>query len=472
MGVREKLSATVDAIRSTASEKLDPTAQFQRFSQGIGKLKHGEFVNDIFNDEILDQHAEMRQTYRMMLNHIKARRAVEMKAQLMLGNNLSVETDDDATKEYFDEQVIPDLRGPLQTAATNAVMTGNGHAEVKRGEQTGVPKGFEEMTRPHKVYNVYEDGSGFEIEGYVQEAFKKNVSGTDFETYTVLAGEQRHRQVTGTKFPADNVIHLQVGSSPMPGYGRSIWCSGIDDYKVYRELMRAQALIARHKSTPRKAFVFNSRDDNPAIDQPGATDPGNVKQQREAKLDSMRPDENPVFHNLELDIQDYSYDAKRQQIQGVMNELNKNMTSGAPSFVTDPGETNRATAAEERPMFQMEVASTRERWRQQIDPILQEMAEAKGLDDSVRISFGEFDFPTRDQKIDEILTLWNDGLLTMQQVADKLPVEFDVDPDVGDAYEWELDRGDDPFADLQQKIDDVQGADRETIETVIDEFDE
>lgn len=469
MGVRDTITSAIDSARTTVSEKLSPSAQFKNFRSGISTLRHGsEFINDIFNDEQMDPHAEMRQTFRMMYDDIRVRRTAQLKALLILGRDITVETSDDATKEFFDNTVIPKLRQPLETAAIHAVGIGNGHIEVARGEQTGVPKDFKQLTRPHKMYNRYESDD-WTVTGYVAEALRKNYRDDDrYETVTVPAGEQRSKQVTGTLYDEKNIIHLTTGTSVLPGYGRSTWASGIDDYKMKREFMRAQALIARHKSMPRKAFVFNDQSDNPGISDPGATAPQDQQQQRERKLSNMEPDENPVFQNVELDIMDYSYTPKQTENDATIDQLGKNLTSPVPSFVSEPGETNRATAAEERPVIQMEFASIRQSWEAEINPVLQEIAAANGYDADVSIRFGDFDFPTREQKIQETLKLWNDGLLTMQQVADRLPIEFEPAEDVRDAYEFELDRNQDPFAGLQQKLDDVTSVDPEEIDEALD----
>lgn len=449
MSIKQRLKATTQSVLSSSSETLSASQQFQNARSGNFSLKASEFISDILDDTKNTPHDEMRDTYRMISNDIQVSQSLTKKALLVMGRQLTVESDDDETIEHFEQEVIPEFRQPFLVAARNALGAGNGHVEVKRGEQTGVPMGFEEMSRPHKVYNVYAEDS-MDVVGYIQESFRSNTG----QKFQVLVSDRNKRTVRGQPFEKDDIIHLRVGSSAMPGYGRSDFQSGLDDYKISREMKRSQGIIARHKMNPRKAFVFNEDSDNGGgIDEPGDTSQDTIRRERENKLSNLGEEENPVYHDLELDVIDYSYDPNIGENQEVLEKLSRDLTSPVPQFLTHASDSNRSTSRESMNVTQMELASIRERWRSQIDPIFQEIAEAHGLDEDVSVKFGEFNFPTRDEKTTETLQMWTSGVLTLGQTVNRLPFEVEVKEEFEDKYEFELDRNTNPLESIQKQVD-------------------
>jgi len=466
MGIGNRIKSTFNtAKKAVTTEELDVSQQFANYASGQFTLRTSEFISDIFGDQRNTPHEEMREGWRMLQNDIQISQSVSKKNLLIWGREITVDTDDDRTKEVFDNEIIPMFKQAAITGGEHSVGIGNGYIEVVRGEQTGVPTGFEEINRPHKVYPQYNDN--LEITGYVLESFKE--TDDDAETFQVLTSERTTRGITGTRFDKDEIIHLKIGSSAMPKMGRSDFLSAIDDYKISRELKRFQGVAARHKMIPRKAFVFNENNDSTGIDEPGDTSASDIRKERQQQLNNLDEDENPVFHDLELDVKDYSYDPKMPQAQEVLEKMSRDMTSPLPQFLSHASDSNRSTSRESKNVLQMELSAVRQAWAAAINPVFQEIAAAKGLDTDVTIQFGDFTFPTRDEKTDEVMDMFQSNMLTLGQAVDRLPFDIDVAPEYEDKYNFELDTGGNPFDQLGQKLDDIENIDQEDIQELMND---
>lgn len=473
MGIGNRIKSSIQKVTSkanisgdnTSKEDLSVGQQFAQFASGSFSLRTSEFITDILGDSRNDPHDEMRDGWRMMQNDIQVSQSISKKNLLLWGREITVDTDDDDTKEYFDQNVIPKFKESAITAGRHATGVGNGYIEVVRGEQTGVPVNFQEINRPHKVFPQFSEKGQMEINGYVLESFRETDPNAD--TYKVLTSERTTRRITGTKFEKDNIIHLKTGNSAMPKMGRSDFLSGLDDYKINRELKRFMGVSARHKMIPRKAFVFNENEDSSGINEPGSTSTSELRQERQQQLNNLDADENPVFHDLELDIQDYDYDPNMPQASEVIEKLSRDMTSPLPQFLSHASDSNRATSRESKNVLQMELSAIRQRWAAQINPVFQEIAKARGLDENVTIEFGDFSFPTRDEKTKEVMDMFQNNMITLGQAVQRLPFDVDVAPEFEDRYNFELDTNDNPFDQLGQKLDDIENVDSEDLQELM-----
>jgi hypothetical protein len=282
-----------------------------------------------------------------------------------------------------------------------------------------------------------------------------------------MTSERTTKTVRGRRIPAEDIIHLKVGSGAMPGLGRSSFLSAIDDYKISRELKNFQGIAARHKMNPRKAFVFNENNSSSGIDEPGTTASSEKQKERQQELNNLDHDENPVFNDVELDILDYDYDPQMPQAQEVLEKLSRDMTSPLPQFLSHASDSNRATSREAKNVLQMELSAQRHVWSSAINPVLQEIAEARALDSNVTIKFGDFTFPTRDERTKEVMDLFSSNLLTLGQAVDQIPYDVDVPDELRNQYNFELDTGENPFDQLGQKLDDIGEVDEEKLEQVM-----
>lgn len=469
MGITNRIKSSIQNLASTSKEELSAQQQFANYATSRFQLKTSEFISDLFGDSRNTPHKEMRQGWRMLQNDIQIAQSVTKKNLLIWGREITVETEDEDTKEEFDQEVMPKFKSEGIKAGKHAVALGNGYIEVIRGEETGAPVDFKTIDRPHKVYPQYENGD-LEITGYVIESFRE--TDPNAETYKVLTSERTTERITGRRIPAEDVIHLRIGSGAMPGLGRSDFLSAIDDYKISRELKNFQGIAARHKMNPRKAFVFNENNSSSGIDEPGSTAASDTQKERQQELNNLDHDENPVFHDVELDIMDYDYNPQMPQAQEVLEKLSRDMTSPLPQFLSHASDSNRSTSRESKNVLQMELSAQRHVWSSAIDPYLQEIASIRGLDTDVGIKFGDFTFPTRDEKTSEIMDMFRNNLVTLGQAVERLPFDVEVAPEYEDKYNFELDTGGNPFDSLQQKLDDIEALDEEDVKELIGNEDE
>lgn len=465
MGLTDRIKSSVSKVTNRGKEDLNVSDQFANWANGSFSLRVGEFITDILGDSRNTPHDEMRDGWRMMQNDIQVDQSIEKKSLLIWGEGLTVDTDDQATKEFFDQEVIPKLQKAAIPAGKHGVGLGNGYIEVIRGDSTGVPKDFEHVNRPHKMYPQY--GSDLEITGYVLESFK--ATDDDAQAFDVLVSDRQKKRIKGSRFEKDDIIHLKVGSGAMPKMGRSSFLSGIDDYKIKRELKRFHGVSARYKMTPRKAFVFNEQNESTGIDEPGDTANSKIRREREKELNNLDEDENPVYHDVDLDVKDYSYDPQMRQGQEVIDSLTKDLTSPLPEFASNHTDGPRTPSRQPMNLFQMELSSVRLVWESEINPVLQEIAKARGYDESVTLDWGDFNFPTRDERTDEIIRMFNKNLLTLGQAVQELPYDVEVPAEYEDKYNFELDTGGNPFDSLQQKLDDIENLDQEDLEQVLND---
>jgi len=236
MALKEKISGAASKANpfKTSSEELSAGSQFAAMRAGSMSLKEGEFIDDIYNEEILTPHEEMRAGYRMLHNDPQVASAIGTRVDLIMGRELGIETDDDATQEYFNQEVMPKLKQPLRNALRDMSITGNGFVRIIRGQNTGVPMAFEEVQRPHKVYINFKENS-FEVDKYIIKT-----RGTQRgETFDVRYYDGRRKTVRGIPVEAEDMIHLREGSGVVPKYGRSDFLSGVDSYKIKREMIES-----------------------------------------------------------------------------------------------------------------------------------------------------------------------------------------------------------------------------------------
>lgn len=427
----------ITGVGATSDETLSPSSQFKNFLMGSNSLQNSEFMTDIFNSDIEDPHSEMKDAFKMQHTNPDLAAALSTRANIIIGRNLSVDSDDEETVEFFENQVIPELKKPLRTGVQFMGLMGNGYVEVIR--ENGTPIDFEEVDRPHKFYLDY--GEGFNVEGYVED-LPGTSRGAGFE---VKYWKGRHKRITGRRYDENEMIHLSEGNSVVPKYGRSVYMSAIDDHKINREIMRSLGVIAKQKSIPRKIINVNSPDGG-GFEEPGSPDMSvgqNEQNNIENQLSTVDDYENIITHNKDINVEDYSYDTNIEGLQNVTTELQRSITSGMPGYITHPQDSNEATAKIEKPTFYLEIESIRENVADKVNSVLQEIAEANGLDTDVTLEFGEFDFPTEKEQKERAIDQWMKGVITLNEARKELGFDTleqgeDEEGMNGDVFRWDV----------------------------------
>jgi len=444
MAIREKISGAASKVNplNSSKEQMSAGNQFAAMQAGSMSLKGGEFIDDIYNEEILTPHEEMRAGYRMLHNDPQVASAIGTRVDLIMGREVDVDSDDDSTQEYFNEEVIPKLKQPMRNALRDMSITGNGYVRIIRGQNTGVPMDFEEVQRPHKVYIKFKENS-FEIDKYIIQT-----RGTQRgETFDVRYYDGRRKTVRGIPVDKEDMIHFREGSGVVPKHGRSDFLSAVDSYKIKREMMRSQAVIARQKSIPRKLVKINGEEGGGNVDVPQSGTTDEQKQQVEAELSKMSDFQNPILYDTEVEVEDFDYDPSIGENQEVIKQLSKEIVSSMPQYLTNPEGSNRATAKEEKQTIQLRMSSVRDNVSTAINPVLKEIAEENGYDDKVKISFGSFDFETREERLKNAQELFMKGIITRNEARNKVDMEEvseEQDGFADDVTDQSIGAGDEP----------------------------
>jgi len=270
-----------------------------------GGATFGDFLTDIYGDTVLTPHEEMWACERMFRDNAFITSSVLLLRDIILGNNLSVETDDDFTREFWEQKFVNS--GYLQAlgeAIENYIKCGNGYIELLKGLKTGLMKKAIPIARAWRIWVIpKENGIGYD---YIEQ-LPTGYRGEGVKNYTVeYKGGYRKLTIRGILFK-NEIQHFKNGSTESTFYGRSLIAPAISDAKVLREIERAMAVIARYKAIPRK--VINLR--NP--------DGSNISSSERDKFidywNSLTDIENPVITGKVIELADLSYAGSEMRFQ-------------------------------------------------------------------------------------------------------------------------------------------------------------
>lgn len=420
----------------TTEEDLDSSSARDQLRQIIfGASQSGldtqGFLDDLYNEEELDPHEEMQRAEEIYRSNTYVVKGVDTMANALLGRQTTVTTksdqgaDDDvkAMRRHFDRR----LKKEMREAVENAVKTGNGYITVKK--ENGVYE-YSSIPRSEDVYIEYDDD--FNVKYYVVEVPQDIANQRQYQSFKVGYGRHQERQVRGFRLEKDEVIHLKIGTSHVPVYGRSSLASAADDIKILRELERDQAVIARYKSVPRKILELDDIDGQRVPD----TKVAEVKQ----KLQSMQDYEN-LYTNRSINVKDMSYAGEVPNLQPAIQYFTEKIVSGlAPSFYMFGKESTYAVSNDQKNMYLLKIQSIRDGFKEPINEQLRRVASDKGLDaGQVTVEFGEFDFPTEDETAQKAREQFRAGLITLNEARNKLGLE-PADDEIGDLYRFEIEQ--------------------------------
>ena len=460
--VRESMGKIMDRVVGT-SVKREMAQQYvnsQAWLRDImarGGLSQ-QFINDIYNDEILTPHNEMQECVNMYHSNAFVVTGVEALSDLLLGRDIRFISGDKDTQDFFNKWgKDTDFFRYLPEAIENYVKVGNGYLEPLSGQLSGLPRKWLPVPRANFIWVVREMGEHTDIvDGEPQiteverlhyweqvpdyfrndDAQRVNVSydrwGT--QTYSIRAVNLGY-----------NLLHLKWGVSHVPFYGRSPLASSVSDGKVLREMERAMAVIARYKAIPRKVVTVNPASGSIM----GSTNLDKMIQYWNGLSDM----ENPMFKGVDIDIKDLSYAGQEPQFQVAVDYLKQKVTSALiPSFYIHGNITRYAVALEQKNEFNLICESRRKDVANPINDFIQDFVKQfnstpdsrrkdseRGLKLSkdIYIEFGDFDYPTRSELVTEATMQWNSGGITLNEYREALGKE-PLEDDMGDAFKHEL----------------------------------
>ncbi len=445
---------------SSKSEALDGKLWFD----SSGALNNDFFGTDIFGEEEMTPHTEMFRVREMIDNNAFVASGLSTYQSIFLGDELTVESSDDRTREWFNDEWLPE--SGLVEAISNGGAgehykgIGNAYYHVKRGEATGMPKKFELIAKPENMWiRKNPDGS---VKDYILEVDRSiqgdEHEGKDVDTYLLSYGGYEKESVFGIQFDKKEIVHVPQGQHQVPPYGRSDLASASSDEKILREIERSYAVIARHKQVPKKIFQFYQevQGDKQPINQE------DWEEDIKPRIKNLRDTDNLLLNGINVDKEDYNYSGQDIKMQETIDYLKRKITSPVlPQFMMHGDMTTQAVSNDQLAVFFQEVRGDRHTHIQAFKPVLREVVEnapVQGLSSDVTLSFGDLELATESSKKEKALEQWNKGVLTLNEVRDKLELpedtEFEEDP-----YKWEVQSGPDPGAvqqTLRQAIEDEE----------------
>lgn len=442
------IGSITSTVRNTFSsnKSKEGVSDLSAFMSNSGSGVFDDFFGgDVFGEEEMNPHNEMFRVREMIDNNAFVASALSTYQSIFLGDELVIESSDDRTQEWFNEEWLPE--SGLIDAISNGGAgehykgVGNAYYHIKRGESTGLPKEVELIAKPENMWiRKNDDGS---VRDYILEVDRgeqgDEVNDLDVQSFVVGYGGYEKRSVRGVRYEKDEIVHVAQGRGQIPPYGRSDLASASSDEKILREIERSYGVLARHKQVPKKIISLYKEMDGDRM--PLSSEEFDEKLNH---LDSLRDTDNPVWNNVEADIKDYSYAGGEIKMQETIDYLKRKVTAPlGPQALIHGDMTTQAVSNDQLAVFFQEVRGDRHTHIQAFKPILREIVEVanqkmgKGFTEDVQLKFGDLELDTEQGKRKQALDMWNKGVLTLNEVRDELDLPesdaFEEDP-----FKWEV----------------------------------
>lgn len=371
-----------------------------------------KLIQDIYEEKTLTPHQEMVECRRMYQTNSHIVTGVETLKEIIIGDKLSVETNNDQTREFF-EQFFEDsgFMDAFHEAVENFIITGNGYME-KRGSVNNQNKimAFSSVPMSELIYKDLQKGK---LKRYILEyPYSSQQKDMNYFTINYLG---RHKSVRGREIPPSKLIHLKYGAGAYSEYGRSPLASSVNDGKVLREIEKSYALIARYKAIPKKIINLKNPDGTAVSDEDRTNFINNMS--------NLNDFENPIT-GKEVVMQDLSYGGKEVNLQPIIDYLkNKQSLPLAPSFYITGEETNYAVAHDQKNIFFLKVRYLRRLIKEAINPLLEQIARQNNLDPQVSLKFGEFSFEDEKEKENRVINKYKSGIISFEEAREELGLE-------------------------------------------------
>lgn len=434
------LKSIKESFSKKESLSLDSEAK-RKFLAVVGfgnqSLRTSQFISDLFSENILTPHEEMRQAEILYRTNSHVASGVEMLVNVTLGDKFKA-TSDDTTQQgitsatFHNDFTMRKIKKPFIEAVEGFWKAGNGYIEILRNKSNQII-GFRAISNPERMYVDYT--GNFRPSCYVLE-MPRNMRGPNIKDHTVnYMGEVYKKQVYGIRFELNEILHLKNGVSHLPVYGRSELASCVNDSKILKELERNSAVIARFKSIAKKILSARSVEEGTTIDEESRE---RVKRDIENSADF----ENLFLPNVDLDVKDLGYAGQHVDNSNMFNYFSRKVTAPlAPSFYMHGDSTPYSVSRDQKNLFFLKIMNKRDIIKEPIVDLMREMSLARKMSTDIDIEFGNFDFPTKEEKSNMAREQFKDGVITLneaREILDLEPVPESKDGGIGDAYYWEL----------------------------------
>lgn len=436
------------AVQKVKESLGSGSQQYTRFTKKLltaGTSLSDDFMSDIYGKRRQTPHRKMQNVREMIGSNTMVAHNVEAEALSIVGREIGFESDDPETVEWFEDNIKNQIYSPILEQANDLAGFGNGYVEVIRNN-AGIPSNFKHIARPEKMYIDY--ANGFEPTAYIKE--KSHLKDSRRNKYRVSYKGRSGKTVKGTRWEADEIIHAKYKKNAIiPAYGDSTLSSGYNEHLINRELKRSKAVMAKLKTVQKKLYELSNKDGSTVRDK----DVKDFSQQLENSEDA----ENIAYGDKQVDVKNIDYNVSGLNLDEMIQATQRNLTAGTPSYVTHPEVTRNAVAGAEQNMFFLGISAKEHAIKTVWNEVLREIARKRNLSVDIELTLGEFDFPTREQKVQEAVEQWRSGGITLnefRQACGKEPIPESDEGGIGDAFRFEL-TGNDPLSEaLKDKIND------------------
>lgn len=388
---------------------------------GIGGFK-SKFVSDVYKERILYPHEEMAISRKAFFYNAYVNSAVSTRANFMTGGQLRIVSDNEGEMNKLQELIDKvNLNRYALAMGSDLITTGNFYAE--RIYSGGKIVYYDYIAHPERMYINLDES------GLVKDYFQEVPESWTGQFKTIKYYGDRRKSIKGISLDKAKVLHLKMGYSEIPVYGRGPVASVVNDIEIMLEIERAIAIIARYKAVPKKVIQL-MRDSTPESVK--------ASQIYANMLSEMSDIENP-FLPEQVKIDDLSYNGKDISFQPFVDYLKRKITVAlAPSFIMHGDETNYAVSRDQKEAFILQVEGERNELNYQLCKEIKRLAESHGIPihNEFWVEFGDFDLGQTEEKINSAQKAFNANIITLNEAREMMGLE--PDKELGDSYYSEL----------------------------------
>lgn len=413
----EKLKEKLLGQKSTAENLDNSTKEASNLHDLMSQRMVGgwrtQFVEDVYNEAVLDPHDEMFRAKKAYLYCSFIEAAVKSLNDLVVGGEIRINAKSDKlTKELngmFEETDLKDIA--MEDMFPDWVKAGNFYAKRVYGQKKEIVT-YKHFKKPERVYHDLD--SKDIIKRFIQE-IPHYQPGDAAQQYSIRYYGNVKKSLYGHEIKPEDMFYSKIGTGTITSYGRGALAHIINDYAILTELERAMAILARYKAIPKKLIqLTNSKNKGDA-------------RYLSSQLKQLSDTENPIIP-FETKVDDLSYGGKELNLQPMIDYLKKKITVNlAPSFMIHGEETRYANSKEQRTTIQLRIKAIRARLESDLKKELINIAKSKGKkglkQEDFSIEFGEYDLGEGDEERKATINLWNAGLITLGEARQRLGLE-------------------------------------------------
>jgi len=394
---------------------------------------------DIFGQEWYNPHEEMAKCRDAYNSNGLISSAVDSLTDFIMGNDLTVQSDDKSTENFFQKIIDdsdPDMFETAREGVEQAIKIGNGYIELDFDTINGkrIPTHFYPVPDGSRIYlntdpygyplqkerlnpvtlqtEKYYDPSEYYILR-VPDSFKPTRD-MKVKTYilTYSFSTWKEIRIRGIPIHRDKLMHFKWGLSDNGLYGRSFIASILDDHDILKRIEKALGIIAKYKAVPKKLIGPKEGEELSPDDA----------DELAMYFQGLEDDENAIV-SKRLDAQDLSYAGKDIQMGTSIDHTRKKIVSGlTPEFLIGYGmDVNKATAGQLMIAFMLRLETKRRLWCKQwtkrwIEPYRKVYPQLQ----KAKVVFGELDFRSPLEKNNEIRARWQTNQITFNEMRKAL----------------------------------------------------